>query len=147
MKRPGIGLNARDRANQDTLNKQGPWWGEVYPTLAPDAVELAKTANYTFTTADFGKWMTNEGDAGTQTLTLPLITTAMIGKVFGVKAMAAQEILVSPNAADAIFLHGDGVLDKDVVVTGAISEFVIIYCHSLTKWYVTQANGVITKEA
>ena len=145
-KREGLGLNQRDRANQDTLNYQGAMYGGSFPTMQPDAGSLTITDDLTFVSATHhGLWINNTGDAGTSIITLPTITAAMKGKVFGVTALAAQILRVDPAAGEIIWLHGNGVASKYVALSDVISEYIVVYCDGIA-WFVTEASGVVTKE-
>jgi len=146
MKKVGIPLDLRSLSSRQSKHLEHPMYGVLYPTLQADAVELAKTADYTILDADFGKWMTNEGDNGAIVFTLPAYDAdEHEGKVIGFKALAAQQISVSPNSANMIFLAGDGVANKDLVIAGTIGNFAVIAGYN-GAWHCVQANGVVTKE-
>lgn len=120
----------------------------AYPTIDPrTATVVTKTADYTVTLADLAKptIFNNTGDTGNQVLTLPAVAGAK-GKVVRVHALAAQTIQVKPQSAEAVNYNGSAVVAKYVQLAGTIGNFMELFCDG-TQWIVTQANGVVTKEA
>lgn len=120
----------------------------AYPTLDPRLATVStKTADYTVTQADLNEptIFNNEGDAGTQTLSLPAVAASK-GKVVRAHALAAQIIRLDPNGSEKINYNGSAVAGKYVQLAGVIGNFIELFCDG-SQWVVTQANGVVTKEA
>lgn len=119
-----------------------------YPTVdARTATVATKTADYTVTVVDLSKptIFNNTGDTGAQTLTLPAVKVAK-GKVIRVNVTAAQIIKLTPQTGEAINYNGSAVVTKYLQVAGTIGNYVEVFCDGV-QWVVTQANGVVTKEA
>src|SRR5690606_15794254 len=119
-----------------------------YPTVDPrTATVTTKTANYTVTLEDLEAptIFNNSGDDGGQVLTLPSVTEAK-GKVIRAHALAAQTIDLAPQAGEAVNYNGSAVVSKYVRLAGVIGNYIELFCDG-TQWIVTQANGVVTKEA
>lgn len=120
----------------------------AYPTIDVRTATVAiKTADYTITQADLEAptIFNNTGDAGAQTLTLPAVAASK-GKVVRAHALAAQVIDLDPQAGEAVNYNGSAVVSKYVRLAGVIGNYIELYCDG-TQWIVTQANGVVTKEA
>lgn len=119
-----------------------------YPTLDPRVATVStKTADYTVTQADLNEptIFNNSGDAGTQTLTLPAVAASK-GKVVRAHALAAQIIRLAPQTGEKINYCGSAVASKYVQLAGVIGNYIELFCDG-SQWVVTQANGVVTKEA
>ena len=117
----------------------------VYPVVAPNATIAAKSATATLTAADFGKNVTNTGASGATVLTLPA-ASAVRGLSARFQSTVAQQVSLSPLAAEAVFLGGNGVVNKDLVIAGVIGNYVDVYSDG-TRYLVTGYSGVVTKEA
>jgi len=63
-----------------------------------------------------------------------------------VQLTVAQSVSLSPAATGKIFLGGDGVANKDLVIAGVIGNYADIYCDG-TNYLVVGYSGVLTKEA
>lgn len=62
----------------------------------------AKTAAYTVTQADSGKWFTNRGDTDALTVTLPAVSDTYTGVWFRLTAVADAAIAVATATADQL---------------------------------------------
>lgn len=71
---------------------------------------VAKTANYTVTTADADTLFTNRGAAGSVTFTLP--ATASKGLRFGFFVVADQNVVVASGTADTMVVFNDAAADS-----------------------------------
>lgn len=120
----------------------------LYPTINPrTATVTTKTADYTITVADVSTptIFNNSGDTGTMVLTLPSVSAAK-GKVVRVHLLAAQIVRLLPVSGQAVNYNGSAVVTKYLNIAGVIGNYVEVFCDG-TQWVVTQANGVVTKEA
>lgn len=120
----------------------------LYPTInARTATVTTKTADYTITVADVSTptIFNNSGDSGTMVLTLPSVSAAK-GKVVRVHLLAAQIVRLLPVSGQAVNYNGSAVVTKYLNIAGVIGNYVEVFCDG-TQWVVTQANGVVTKEA
>lgn len=120
----------------------------AYPTIDPRTATIAtKTANYTITLEDLETptIFNNAGDDGNQVLTLPAVADAK-GKVVRAHALAAQTIQLDPQTGEAVNYNGSAVVSKYVQLAGVIGNYIELFCDG-EQWIVTQANGVVTKEA
>ena len=118
--------------------------GSIYPVVAPNATVAAKAATANLVAADFGKNVTNTGAGAGIVLTLPAAATVS-GKAMRVQLTAAQDVSLSPAATEKVFLGGDGVANKDLVIAGVIGNYADIYCDG-TDYFVVSYSGVLTKE-
>ncbi len=119
-----------------------------YPTIDPrTATVTTKTADYTVTQDDLDKptIFNNSGDTGAQVLTLPAVVSSK-GKILRAHALAAQTIALLPQTGEAVNYNGSAVVTKYLLLAGVIGNYVEVFCDG-TQWVVTQANGVVTKEA
>lgn len=119
-----------------------------YPTINPrTATVTTKTADYTITQADLDlpTIFNNTGDSGNLVYTLPAVASSK-GKVVRIHALAAQTQQADPQAGEAVNYNGSAVVSKYAQLAGVIGNFMELYCDG-TQWIVTQANGVVTKEA
>lgn len=120
----------------------------LYPSLnARTATVTTKTADYTVTVADLAlpTIFNNSGDTGTMVLTLPSVASAK-GKVIRVHLLAAQIVRLLPQTGEAVNYNGSAVVTKYLNIAGVIGNYVEAFCDG-SQWVVTQANGVVTKEA
>jgi len=115
------------------------------PILPADAAVLNKTADYTLVVANLLKIVTNTGDIDALVLTLPAAVDAA-GMVLHVQLTAAQTVELLPVTLEKIFLGGDGVASKYLLIAGVIGNYARVYCDG-EKWLVFDYNGVLTKEA
>lgn len=118
---------------------------EMYPKVPIDATVQAESSTTTFAAADFGLNITNTGAAGGVIYTLPAASTVK-GKCMRIQLTAAQQVSLSPAAADAIYLGGNGVDGKDLVIAGVIGNYADIFSDG-TNYFVTGYSGVVTKQA
>lgn len=119
-----------------------------YPTIdARTATVTVKTADYTITVADLNTptIFNNTGDAGNLVYTLPSVASSK-GKVVRIHALAAQTQQADPQAGEAVNYNGSAVVSKYAQLAGVIGNYMELFCDG-TQWIVTQANGVVTKEA
>lgn len=120
----------------------------LYPTInTRTATVTTKTADYTITVADVSTptIFNNSGDNGTMVLTLPSVSAAK-GKVVRVHLLAAQIVRLLPVSGQAVNYNGSAVVTKYLNIAGVIGNYVEVFCDG-SQWVVTQANGVVTKEA
>ena len=118
---------------------------EIYPVVPVDATVQAEAATTTLVAADFGLNLTNTGASGAVVYTLPA-ASAVAGKCARINITAAHQVSLSPVAADAIYLGGNGVDNKDVVIAGVIGNYVDLFSDG-TNFFVTGYSGVVTKQA
>ncbi len=105
----------------------------------------AKAATATLTTSDFDKVITNTGSSGTVVLTLPAARSVK-GRSLKIQVTVAQIVSLSPAATEAVFLGGDGVVNKDLDIAGVIGNYVDVFSDG-SNYLVTGYSGVVTKEA
>lgn len=105
----------------------------------------SEAATTTFVADDFDKNIDNVGASGAVVYTLPAAADVK-GRAMTVYVGAAQQVSLDPASGEKIYLLGDGVVDKDLVIAGTIGNFVTIYSDG-TDYIVLEANGVVTKEA
>lgn len=120
----------------------------AYPTIDPrTATVITKTANYTITQADLDAptIFNNAGASGNLVYTLPAVSLSK-GKVVRIHALAAQTQQADPQAGEAVNYNGSAVVSKYAQLAGVIGNFMELYCDG-TQWIITNANGVVTKEA
>jgi hypothetical protein len=118
--------------------------GSIYPVVAPNATVAAKAATANLAAGDFGKNITNTGAGDAIVLTLPAAATVK-GKVMRVQLTVAKDVSLSPATTEKVFLGGDGVANKDLVIAGVIGNYADIYCDG-TDYFVVSYSGVLTKE-
>ena len=99
----------------------------------------------TLVAGDFGKNLDNTGASGAIVLTLPA-ASAVKGQYLNFYVTVAQQVSLDPVAADAIYLMGDGVDNKDLVIAGVIGNYVKLYSDG-DNYRVIDWNGAVTKEA
>ncbi len=120
----------------------------AYPTIDPrTATVTAKTADYTVTVEDLETptIFNNTGAAANVSFTLPAVKEAK-GKVIRVNALAAQTARLIPQTGEAVNYNGNAVVSKYAQLAGVIGNYIEAFCDG-TEWVITQANGVVTKEA
>jgi hypothetical protein len=115
------------------------------PIHAADTAVLAKTADYTLTVADLAKIITNTGDLDALVLTLPAAADAA-GLTLHVQLLAAQTVELLPVTGEKVFLGGDGVASKYLLIAGVIGNYAMVYSNGVS-WLVFDYSGVLTKEA
>ena len=113
-------------------------------TLANGTVS-AQADTATLTSSDFDKVITNTGASDAITLTLPAAQDVE-GQSIKVQLTAAKIVNLSPASTEAIYLWGDGVVNKDLIIAGVIGNYVDIHSDG-TQYLVTGYSGVVTKEA
>lgn len=104
-----------------------------------------KTADYTIIAgADNGKIFTNEGDAGTQVLTLP---PATVGQWYEFVVKAAQQMRIDPNGTETIALDtGVQQAAGKYIVADAIGEHIGVRCVKAGEWETFDPTGTWTVE-
>jgi len=120
-------------------------YGIGYPQVPANAPVEAHAATDSIVAADFGKNNTNTGAGGTTVHTMPAASTVP-GQVIRFQLTAAQIMSLSPASADAIFLGGDGVNNKDVNIAGVIGNYCDVWSDG-DNYHVIGYSGVVTKEA
>jgi len=116
-----------------------------YPVIDPTSSAVAHASNATVTSTIAGKNHTNTGAGGAIVLTLPSANTMPL-QGFRFYQTVAQQTSFSPIATERVYLAGNGVLDKDLVIAGTIGNYVDVYSDG-TNWVATHWSGVVTKEA
>ncbi len=117
-----------------------------FPQINPVQTPVDHAAGFTMDADDMGKIHTNTGEADNSAWELPL-ASAVPGCVFRAHATVAQTITFEPGAAtEKIYLHGDGVANKHLVLAGVIGNYVDLYSDGEV-WIVARYSGVLTKEA
>jgi hypothetical protein len=119
-----------------------------YPTMSVrKATVVTKTADYTVTVTDLNKptIFNNSGDSNNMVVTLPSVASAK-GKVLRLHALAAQTMQVLPQTGEIVNYNGSVVVTKYCQLAGTIGNYIELFCDGY-QWVVTQANGVVTKEA
>ena len=94
---------------------------------------------------DFPKNNTNTGAAGTIVLTLPSAAKCKEQKM-KVYLTVAQDVRLTPQTGEKIFLAGSGTATKYLSITGVIGNYCVVFCDGQS-FYVTDYSGVLTKEA
>lgn len=117
----------------------------MFPVQDPKATVKANAATASIAAADFPKNNTNTGAIGATVMTLPS-AFSVAGQCMRFYITAAQQVSLDPLAADAIYLAGSGVANKDLVIAGVIGNYVDLYSDGVY-FYVTSYSGVVTKEA
>ena len=117
-----------------------------YPMVSPAVTATAKTSTATLTAATLaGLNLSNTGAGGDIVLTLPA-AYLMTNQAFTVTVLAAHAINLSPIVADAIWLNGSGVVNKDLVLASTAGTTARIFCDG-EKYLVTSHTSAVTKEA
>jgi hypothetical protein len=136
-----LGLDVVDNA----LHLLNPLAGYVFPTVSPSTAANAKASTGNLDADDWGTNITNTGASGAIVLTL-LTAVGNAGKFFRVYVTVAQQVSLSPQTTESIYLAGSGTANKDVVIAGTIGNYVDVYCDG-TQYHVVGYSGVVTKEA
>lgn len=113
-------------------------------TLANGTIS-AQASTADLATTDFGKVVTNTGASNTIILTLPS-AVSVAGLSIKVQITAAQIVSLSPAATEAVYLGGNGVVNKDLSIAGVIGNYADIYSDG-SNYLVINYSGVLTKEA
>jgi hypothetical protein len=117
-----------------------------YAVTLPTATATAHAATATLSDSALANLNhTNTGAGGAIVLTLPSANTIPM-QGFRVYVTVAEQISLSPLATEKVWLAGSGVLDKDLVIAGAIGNYVDIYSDG-TDYHAVRWSGVVTKEA
>ena len=95
-----------------------------------------KTADYTITTKDFGKLLTNNGAAGAVNFTLPAAAAALIGSWVKIAVVTDQTVTITSNPIDTLIAFNDIAADSIAFSTAAekVGNVVLCTCVSATKW-------------
>lgn len=115
------------------------------PKVAANATVKAQAATANFAAADFPKNNTNTGAGGAIVLSLPA-ASAVAGQSTRIQVTVAQGISLSPTSTQAVFLGGDGVVNKDLVIAGVIGNYADVYSDG-EQYLVLSYSGAVTKEA
>ena len=107
----------------------------------------AKTSDYTVTSSDLDTptIFNNTGAAGNVSFTLPT-ASEVPGRSITVHALAAQTTRLVPQSTDNVNYMGSAVDNKYAQLAGVIGNFITATSDG-DNWIVTNANGVVTKEA
>lgn len=111
---------------------------------APRRVSV-NTADYTITAGECGTVFTNEGDAGTQVLSLPAAT---VGLRFTFHLLAAYEMRIDPSGTETIALPSSGAQGAagKYLSADAVGEWVTLECYKAGQWQVVGYAGTWTAE-
>lgn len=109
-------------------------------------------ATATLTVAESSKVVIATKASATQTFTLPIATTEGLSYTF-IAGSAAGEILVTPNAADAILIKatvdqgasvapaaGTGI--KNTAATNVLGDMITLVADGVSKWYMVGQSGI-----
>lgn len=118
---------------------------KLWASVPMNAPATAKTADYTVTTSDMGKILTNAGAAGVVVFTLPPAASCK-NQAVKVCALAAQITRLLPRTGESVFWGGSGVASKYAQLAGVIGNYIEVFSDG-TQWIVTNHSGVVTKEA
>lgn len=113
--------------------------------VVPSAAVSAQAATGNLAAGDMGKNITNTGAGGAIVLTLLAAATAGVTK-FRIYVTVAQDVTLTPQAGEKIYLAGSGVASKYLLIKGVIGNYCDVYCNG-TDYFVTGWSGVVTKEA
>ena len=113
--------------------------------VAANGTVVANNATGNIAAGDLDKIHTNTGAGGAIVLTLPAVA-GNGGKFLKAQVTVAQTVTLTPQAGEAIFLGGSGVVSKYLLIAGVISNHVDVYCDG-ARWLVLNYAGVVTKEA
>ncbi|MBN2118506.1 MAG: hypothetical protein JW730_18175 [Anaerolineales bacterium] len=115
------------------------------PLVAPNAAVSAQATTASLVIADYGKNITNTGASGTIVLTL-LAAASAAGKSLRIQITNANIVRLLPQAGEAIYLGGSGVVTKYLNIAAVIGNYCELYCDG-ERYLVTGYSGVVTKEA
>lgn len=103
------------------------------------------TADYTVLAGELGTVFTNEGDAGTQVLTLP---PATVGLWYEFHVMAAYEMRIDPSGTETIGLPSTGVQGAagKYLSADAVGEWLRLVCVKAGQWQARGYFGTWTAE-
>ena len=124
----------------DAAGMADPYAGFVHET---------KSANYTVTAADAGKWLWVDTDA--VVITLPAVEGIAGLRIGNIAAYGVSGLSVSPNANDMI--EGPGITaanDKDIVNTKATAQrgdFIELGNGDADGWSITRMRGTWARQA
>ena len=134
-------MNDRDKLNAIVAGIAS----SANPFMAPSATDLAAATILPDYVAS-GTAYNNTTSGATRIHTLPDPTTCA-ERYIGFFSTAAQIITFNPaSATDVVALGGNVVANKNVSLAGVIGNHAILYCDGV-RWYVVEANGVVTKAA
>ncbi len=120
-----------------------------YPTIDPTEAETeTKTSNYTITVEDVKKptIFDNSGTSSVIELTLPNAKDVMGGVVRAYALHGTHEIKLKPASGEKVNYNGDAVEDKYAELASVIGNYIEVVSDG-EEWVVTEANGVVTKQA
>jgi hypothetical protein len=124
--------------------------GETRFSLVVEDLSTNTTVKANASTADmkdydFEKNNTNTGAGGAIVLTLPA-AASLKGQKTRIQLTVAETVTLTPQTGEKIYLGGDGVASKYLLIAGVIGNYAEVYCDG-TSFYVTAYSGVLTKEA
>ena len=117
----------------------------VVDSLSVLATVKAQAATADLQDYDFAKNNTNTGAGGAIVLTLPNASKVKEQQM-RVYLTVAQNVTLTPQTGEKIYLAGSGTASKYLLIAGTIGNYANIYCDG-TAFYVTNYSGVVTKEA
>jgi hypothetical protein len=117
----------------------------VVSSLDTNTTVKANAATADMNTYDFEKNNTNTGAGGAIVLTLPA-AASLKGQKTRIQVTVAETVTLTPQTGEKIYLGGDGVASKYLLIAGTIGNYAEVYCDG-TSFYVTSYSGVLTKEA
>ncbi len=123
---------------------EGTATGKLPVLVAANAAVVANSGTGNIAAADLDKIHTNTGAGGAIVLTLPTVS-GNSEKSLKVQLTVAQTVTLTPQAGQSIYLGGSGAVSKYLLIAGAISNYVDLYCDG-TRWLVLAYSGVVTKE-
>lgn len=137
--------NTDEKSFSEIFNAKVVALGKAFVPVVTTSVTANAASVTIVSTIPSGTIFTNTGDEDAQVITLPAAADCL-NKYFLFAVTTAYDISLSPTATDSVYLFGSGVADKDLVITGVVGNYAVIYSDG-TYWYCVEYNGVVTKEA
>jgi hypothetical protein len=120
-------------------------FSSVVDDIMTNTTVKANTSTASMNDYDFAKNNTNTGAAGEIILTLPSAAKCKEQNM-KVYLTVAQNVKLTPQTGEKIFLAGSGTATKYLLIAGVIGNYCVVYCDGQS-FYVTDYSGVLTKEA
>jgi len=117
----------------------------VVEDMTTNTTVKANAATASMKDYDFEKNNTNTGAGGAVVLTLPA-AASLKGQKTRIQVTVAETVTLTPQTGEKIYLGGNGVASKYLLIAGTIGNYAEVYCDG-TSFYVTSYSGVLTKEA
>jgi hypothetical protein len=117
----------------------------VVEDMTTNTTVKANAATASMKDYDFEKNNTNTGAGGVVVLTLPA-AASLKGQKTRIQVTVAETVTLTPQTGEKIYLGGNGVASKYLLIAGTIGNYAEVYCDG-TSFYVTSYSGVLTKEA